>query len=174
MSDIQSKGEREELRRLVGERARLAKAGIESRQAGLLADVEEQLAATYSLDDDVWAEATAAARKAVRDADKVIAQRCEELGIRPEFRPSISVSWYSRGENGMQKRRAELRKVAQTRIAAEGRKAKLVIDTAALERREALAAGALQSAEARAFLASMPTVEQLMPMLNIAELEAGG
>lgn len=168
-----TKGEREELRRLVNERARLAKARIEQRQAELLADAEEQLAAQYHFDHEAWKEVTATAAKAVEHADQLIAEKCRELGIREEFRPSISLSWYSRGENGNSKRRAELRKVAQTRIAALGRRAKNDIDTAALERREALALGALESAEAQAFIASMPTVEALMPTLDIAELESG-
>lgn len=166
-----TKGEREELRRLVNERARLAKARVEQRQAELLADVEAKLAAKYDFDDEVWADVTAAARQAVKQADDFIAQKCRELGIPEEFRPGITIGWYKRGENAVSLRRGELRKVAQTQIAAAGKKAKNTIDTAALERREALALGALESAEAKAFIESMPTVEALMPPLDVRELE---
>lgn len=168
-----TKAERDELRRLVNERARLAKSGIEQRQAELLADVEAQLAATYRIDDDAWADVTAAAQQAVAEADAALSERCRQLGIREEFRPAIAVSWHYRGENAARDRRAELRKVAQTRIAAEGKAAKHTIDTAALQRREMLAAGALESPEALEFMASMPTATELMPALDVAELEAG-
>ena len=166
------KGDRDALRSLTRQGARILKSGIEAEQAKLLADLEEQLAGEYKANDPHWEEITKAADAAVRAADREIAERCEELGVRPEFRPSLSLSWYSRGQNAEASRRAELRKVAQTRIAALGKAAKLAIDTAALERETALVAGGLSSDEARLYLESMPTLAELMPPLSVAELEA--
>lgn len=171
MSAAITRAERDQLSRLVRQRARVAKAGIEQRQAELLADVEEQLAAAYASDHEAWAEITAEAKEAIRRADAAVAEKCRELGIREEFRPSIRMDWWSRGENGSRERRQELRKVAQTRIAALAKAAKVQIDRDALERETELVAGALTSAEAKAFLESMPTVEALMPPLALAELE---
>jgi hypothetical protein len=150
---------------------RVAKAGIEGRQAELLADLEDQLAAEYRWDDEAWAEVTAEAKRAVAEADEAIAKRCADLGIRPEFRPGLQVSWYGRGENASKNRRAELRKVAQTRLAALAKMAKVAIDKDALERETTLVAGALSSAEAKDFLEAMPTLEALMPRIALAELE---
>jgi hypothetical protein len=114
---------------------------------------------------------TAAAKKAIQDADDLVAKRCADLGIRPEFRPRIDLLFYGRGENALKERRAELRKVAQTRIAALGKNAKHAIDVDALERETELVAGALTTGEAQAVLAAMPTLQALMPPIALAELE---
>ena len=87
-----------------------------------------------------------------------------------EFRPQLEVSWYKRGENAFNDRRAELRRVAQTRIDALHQAAIVQIETVKVEGLELLARDGLESAEAQAFLNAMPTVEVLMPRLNVPEL----
>lgn len=168
-----SKGERDELAKLAKRRERTAKSGVEHRAAELLADAEAQLAAVYSANDETWAELTAEAKRLVDDLDAQIAERCRDLGVREEFRPGLSLSWYGRGANGDAQRRAELRKVAQTRIAAESKRAKHAIEVRTTDVLTELAAGALHSDEAHAFLASIPTPAELMPTLDIKALEAG-
>lgn len=165
-----SKTERDELSRLLRARSRLAKSVIDQRVAELLADAERQLATEYKIDDDAWRHLTAAATQAVKSADAELARTCHALGIPQEFRPSLSVSWWKRGENAWKERRAELRRVVQTRLDAMAREARVVIESKVLEGLTMLAAGALKSAEAREFLASMPTVEMLMPALDISAL----
>jgi hypothetical protein len=165
-----NKGEREELAKILTARERVAKSVVEQRAAELLADVEQQLAARYTISDDAWHDLTAAAKAAVQAADAEIARRCQSLGIPETFRPSLDLSWYSRGENADKKRRDELRRVAKTRIDALAKKALVVIQTRSLDGRTLLAAGALESDEARAFLASMPTVEALMPVIDVSAL----
>ncbi|MGH3844382.1 MAG: hypothetical protein ACRDS0_23485 [Pseudonocardiaceae bacterium] len=164
--------ERDQLAKLINRRARLARQDIETRQAELLADVEAQLAAHYSSRHKAWADITKRAEKAVADADAEIAARCRELGIPENFRPSIGTNWYGRGENADRERRAELRKVAKTKLEASARNGKLEIERSALELYTQLVAGALESAESQAFLATMPTVEALMPRLALSELES--
>lgn len=58
------------------------------------------------------------------------------------------------------------------RVAIEemGQTARVVIETKALDGLTLLAQGALETAEAREFLASMPTVEALMPPLDVGAL----
>ena len=145
-NDGMAKSERSELLRLVKARARVAK-------AELLAEFEQKLAAKYlPSDHPAWEELTATATKAVADADAQIAEVCRELGIPEKWRPGISASWYGRGENASEMRRAELRKVASTRLDAEGKKAKHAI-------------------EAKAFLETMPTPESLMVPLQLPDVE---
>jgi len=172
-SDTMTKRERDELTKLAKRRERTAKAGIEHRAAELAADVEAQLAATYASNDETWAELTAEAKRLVDDLDAQIAERCRELGVREEFRPGLSLAWYGRGQNGDAQRRVELRKVAQTRIAAEAKRAKFEIEVRTTAVLTELAAGALHSSEAQAFLASIPTADELMPHLDVGELEGG-
>lgn len=167
-----TRAERDHLTKLVNRRTRLARQDIEARQAQLLADVESQLAAQYGLRHEAWADVTERAKKAVAEADAEIAVRCRELGIPENFRPSINVSWYGRGENADRDRRAELRKVAVTKLEASARAAKLEIERSALNLHTQLVAGALESSDSQAFLDAMPTVEQLMPRLALPELES--
>ena len=165
--------EREELSKLVNRRARVAKAGVDQRKAELLANVEAQLAAIYKpADHPVWKEADEAAQAAVEEANAKIAEVCERLGVREEFRPGIDVYWYGRGENAAASRRTELRRLAERRLDAEAKKAKVVIEAGAVEMLTTLVSGLLESAEAKSFLELMPSPEGLMPPIEIGELES--
>ncbi len=152
-----TKTERDELARILKARARGAQSVVEQPAAALLADAEQQLATLYK-------------EQVVKGADADLARRCRALGIPEEFRPRFNISWYSRGENACKERRGELRKVAQTRIDAMAKQALVAIETRALDGQTMLAAGALESAGAQEFLASMPAVETLMPTLDVSAL----
>ena len=163
--------ERETLLRVVRMNAKIAKEGIAQREAQLLAKADEDLAAAYRFDDDAWAEITRAAEAAVYKADQRIAQACRDLGIQERFRPQLTISWSGRGENAVAERRAELRKVARTKIKAAGQEAKLAIDRQAAKVMTDLIAGGLKSARAKALLESIPAADKLMPPVAVAELE---
>lgn len=168
-----TKTEKNDLISLSKQRARVAKQMAEHRALDLLARFEEQLATEYAWDDDeTWEEAHRLAEEAVNDANERIGERCRELGIPKQFGPSIEQRWYGRGENMAQKRRAELRKAAETRLREMTQRAKVQIDAAALEVQTYLVSDGLETDDARRFLESgMPTVESLMPTLAIPEIE---
>jgi hypothetical protein len=168
-----SKGEREDLAKLVRRREKLAKADVDRVGAERLAEFEGEVASVYHIDDDaVWREAHAAASKATAEAKAKIAERCRELGIQERFAPTVEIAWYSRGENASRDRVTELRRVAKTRFDAEGKAAKAEIERQSVEVQTELVAGGLESDEARAFLASMPEAEALMPPVpTVAEIE---
>ncbi len=168
MTDTMTRAERLELAKLVRLRANVAKKDIEQRQAQLVADFEEQLAAVYQSSHEAWADVTAVANKLVAEADAEISRRCRELGLREKNRPSLSLFWHARGESADRERRAELRKVAQTKLEASARAAKVEIDRSAAT---LLTAGALESSEAKGFLDAMPSIDQLMPGLTVGELD---
>jgi hypothetical protein len=170
MMPAMSKSEREALAKLIRQRAALGKKMVDQRGAELMADYEAQSAAIYKSDAEAWRDITAIAKAAARKADAVVAKVCRERGIPEEFRPVASFNWYGRGENALASRRAELRKVAQTRIEAMKREAVVRIETVALEGQTLLVKDGLETAEAQAFLASMPTVEALMPKLDAKRL----
>jgi hypothetical protein len=172
-NDQMTKTERDELRRLANERARIAIKKIDHRKAEILADFERKAAAEYSIADEAWADVTAAAVAAVKAADEVIAEKCREAGIPDEWRPRIGLGWSGRGSNAVKERMAELRRVATRNLDAAGQKAKVKIEENALQVREQLTMQALESAEARAFVEAMPTVEQLIPPLEVPKLETG-
>ena len=164
--------EREDLEKLSRDRERLAKAAADARASDLKANFEQQLAAEYSYDQDpIWKQATEEANKAVTEAQATVKAQCVKLGIPPTFAPSLSLSWHHRGENGIKARREELRRVAYTRIESMVKDAKVKIGLACCEVRVKLLSGSLQSKEARAFLESMPTVQDLMPHLSLPKIQ---
>ncbi len=166
-----TKGDRDQLAGIVKMRARVAKSAVGQREAELTADFEQQLATRFDQRATHWAEATAVAEAAVADADRFVAERCAELGIPEEFRPSCRFWWQSRGENAEPTLRAELRKVAVARIAAIGKLAKHQIEQRQADALTALVAHTLDTSTGRAWLESIPSAEELMPVLALAELE---
>jgi hypothetical protein len=165
--------DRDTLVKLCRQRERLAKTATAHRAAELRADFEAKLAAEYSYDsDEIWARARALADEAVEEAGKIVATRCQELGIPAAFAPGLFLLWHRRGENAVKERRTELRKVANTRIDALEREARFVIEKASLQVQTALLADGLETDAARQFLDSMPGAEALMPPLSMQQIEA--
>jgi hypothetical protein len=153
-------------------RARVAKADATAVAARRRAEFAAQLAATYHWDtDDTWREAHRLAEAAVDRAREEIQARSRELGIPKRFAPDLGLQWWGRGENASRERRAELTKVAHTKIEQLEKEAKHAIERASVEIQTRLVADGLESAEARAFLDSMPTAEQLMPALTVEEVQ---
>ena len=113
-----------DLQKLTRMIARNARDGIEAFKAQRLLAFERELQERYEVDNAAWAELTAEAEATVGRIDAEIAERCKALGIRPEFRPRISASWYRAGENGSKERQAELRKLARLELDAMGKAAK--------------------------------------------------
>ncbi len=60
--------------------------------------------------------------------------------------------------------------MAHSRIDQMQKEAKLKIEKDSLEIQTQLLAGRLESAEAKAFLETMPTAEQLMPAITVADV----
>lgn len=172
MAGLMTKGEREDLQRLVRQREKVQKSAARQRSAELLADFDNQLAAEYRFDDDaVWAEAAKLAKVEVDKAQEVVAQRCVELGIPREFAPALELGWSHRGySNSVKHRREELRRVAKSRIEAMEAKAEVIIEQASVEAQTQLAMAGLTSEAAMAFIGELPSVEKLMQRLSFAEL----
>ena len=164
--------EREELAKLTRRREAVAKTTAKQRSAELLADVEQSLAAQFKADAAVWREITSAAAEAVAEADAKIAALCKDGGVPESFRPGLNLQWHSRGENASKERRNELRKVASTRIEALQQAAFAEIERRSVEIQTAILAGGLESEDAKAFLESMPQPAQLMPSIDVRELES--
>jgi hypothetical protein len=164
--------ERSDLMTLVRKRERVALKEVDVRAAELMAEFEHQMASIYDWNDqEVWAEAMAAAKEAAAEADAKVAERCRELGIPDEFRGGVTAHWSCRGQNALSFRQTELRRVARTKIDALSKTAKHEVQKRAVDAQEALTASGLKSGQAQAFLASMPTPEELMPTLNVGEVE---
>jgi hypothetical protein len=166
-----NKSERDDLIRLVRLRAKQARSDAETRAKILAAEIEDLMAAQFEAEDELWVRAVVIAEKAAVQANERIAEQCARLGIPPQHAPGLELRWRARSpEFTSGGRRAELRKLAQARLAALTAAAKSAVDGQALDAETALVAGSLESEDARAVLDALPTAEQLMPALSLDDL----
>lgn len=164
--------ERNHLIRLVRQREALAKADAKARAARLKADAEAQLGTIFKVEDSAWADITAKASEIVRAATKELHERCRALEIPKQMWPYLSLGWSGRyGEYSDRQRRAEIKAMTVSRINDLQQAARAEIERRSLETQTVLLEGSLETEEARQFLASMPTAEQLMPALDMTALE---
>jgi hypothetical protein len=172
ISNSISKSEREELIRLNKEREKVLIAGIKQRALEMMAELENTLGSVFRFDDDqIWAQAMKAAEAEVAKANQKIAARCGELGIPARFAPTLDLCWSSRGsDNAVAVRKAELRRMAQTRVAADEQKAMVEVQVACLEARTQLTVAGLTSEAARGFMERLPDIKTLMPALSFSEV----
>lgn len=112
------------------------------------------------------------AEQAVVEADKIIAARCEALGIPREFAPGISFGWHGRGHNAVTNRRVELRRAAKSKIEALEAAAISAIEKISLQSQTELLTQGLETDSARLFLNSMPNMQTLMPSVQVADMQA--
>jgi hypothetical protein len=167
MTGRMTKGERDDLVRLVKQREKLAKSAAEQRSAMMLADFEREIAAIHTFDkNEVWRAAMAAGLEAAQKANEAVVAEASRLGIPPEFHPKIHWHWQSRGENAYRERRSELRKVAEAEIAAMEKTARVQIEARSIEAQTEIIANGLNSEAAIAFLEKLPPIETMMPALD--------
>ena len=166
-----TKGEREDLQRLIRQREKVLKSAAKQRSSELLADFENSLGAVFHYDNDAtWAEATRIAKQEFKKANAKIAARSATLGVPKDFAPSLQFYWRERGDNAVKSRRDELRRMAMTRIAAIEAKAITEIELGCLEAQTQIASSGLTSETARTFLDTLPKIETLMPALSYEEV----
>jgi hypothetical protein len=166
-----SKGDRDALIRVAKNRAKQADHDVDARRALLYAEAIDLLTAEFEANDRLWADACVVATEAVEKANAQIRAQCEAMGIPPQHAPSVSTHWIARSPSySDRERRNELKELAKVRLDALAKEAKVQIQMHTLNIEEQLILGGLESEQAREFLASMPTVEALMPKLGIEDL----
>ncbi|ORC47824.1 hypothetical protein B2G74_22220 [Burkholderia sp. A27] len=159
---------RDHLRKIVHVR----KAEIDKVAAARRAEGEQELSREFKAEDELFGDLRRMAEEAAAAADSELARRCQERGIRENFRPRIQMAMSYRGENASASRRTELRTLAIARIDAMAKDAKFSIEKWELERLDELLIGVLQSSEAQTFFASLPSAETLLPPLTMSQLDA--
>lgn len=83
LTQAMTKSERSELGSLIRKRERVMRAAARERSTKLLAEFEAQSARIYSFaEDEIWKQATLAAKEAAVQANEAILARCHLLQIR--------------------------------------------------------------------------------------------
>lgn len=165
-----SRRDSQDLQRVARLRAGVAKADLRQRSAELIAFGESQLARIYSRHDELWAEAVSAAEREVEKADQHLAEVCHQMGIPEEFRPSVQLSWWGRGATLSAERRKEHRQVLAAEIRAAEARALLEVERQTVAIITELITGQLSGEAARAVLDGMPTVEDLLPAMDVRQI----
>jgi hypothetical protein len=168
-----TKGEREDLIRLVKQREKVAKTAAEQRSAAMLAEFEQQIGRLHQFNDnEVWNAATAAAVEAAKKANEEVAAAAEKLGIPKEFQPKLGFNWERRGEIEYRNRRDDLRRLAKAEIDAMEKIARVQIESQSVAAQTEIIANGLSSDAAIAFLERLPPIETLMPALDVGTIQA--
>jgi hypothetical protein len=168
-----TKGEREDLIRLVKQRERVAKTAAEQRSAAMFADFERQVCDLHPFDrDEVWNAAVAAVVEATQKANAEIAAQADKLGIPKDFQPRVDFHYAARGQATWEARRVELRRCAKAEIDALEKVARLQIESASVHAQTEIIATGLSSQAALDFLDRLPAIESMMPALDVTAIQA--
>ena len=167
-----TRDQQHELLVLIRARETVALADAREYRATLIANFEGKLAAIYKPHDHpIWQQAYSEAESAARDARARIAATFRELGIPAAWAPGLTIVWFGRGENAASRRRAELRRVAASEAEKRLRAAEAAIKRNSAEVQAQIVRARLSSAAAHALLATIPAPEQLMPELDMGDIE---
>jgi hypothetical protein len=100
----------------------------------------------------------------IRASDMPIgAARCRELSIPSQFAPTMTLYWRHRGyDNSVEKRRHELRGIAEAKVQAIEKKANTEIEMSCLQAQTELTISGLTSEAARGFIEKLPDIDTLM------------
>jgi hypothetical protein len=160
------------LLRLNRQEAKTVKSATEARKAQVTADGEAKIAAKYPLwYKPEWEKMFREADQIVQKLNALIIADLAKEGIAQSFAPSAQLGWASRGENSFKERRAELRKVLETEVAAQQRTACTHIEIWETNTQRQLFTYGMESEEAKNVLKQRPALETLMPALELTEIE---
>ena len=167
-----SKGERDELRRVVRGDFKALGMEVDVRRAELLAEIERRVAQRFMAHEDAIEKANLLVAEVVNEANAHVAAALDEAarsasGYELHWVPLSlpRLVWKREGRDEM--RRAMIADVDARVVQAKARMARQETDLL-----KKLSTGALESDLARAFLSEIPAVAELVPDTRLAELEA--
>jgi hypothetical protein len=167
-----TKAERTELRSLVKGQFKVLRAEVDQRQAEMLADLSMQINERYASWDKQWSDAMFLCQEAVLEANRKVNDLLRELIDEPDGGRSEWMLVAFRPPHKPDRRRSDLWAAGTNRIVADVKAAKLRLDREEADLLRSLALDALESDEAHAFFAAIPTVGELVSRARLAELEA--
>jgi hypothetical protein len=166
--------DRDQLAQVAKMRARVAKGSIDQRELALKRQVEDELQALFETESEMAQRALERAHAVARTAQADLDTWLDEHEVPARMRPRIGVADPARGfgDETIASRRAALRALASARVKALAAHAKIEIDRSCADTVTALIAGGLDSVAASEALEQMPTIDQLMLVPSVAELES--
>lgn len=166
-----AKTERAELRSIVRGQMKVLRSEIDQRRAELVADIDEQVAAQFADADRTWEGFMHEVHEATREADRRINDAAIAAGYQTKNGYEREYVTVARGVSKPTRSRDTMRVQAVRALDAQVAAARLRLERQEADLLKTLSVGALESDEARAFLAQIPTVGELVSAARLVELE---
>lgn len=165
-----TKGERDELRRLVRAKMKVLRGDVDQRQAEMEAEAAARVRDRYTAVDTMLQELNQRLGEILADANRQAYEAINALGGHVtghlQWEPFTGRLVTHRRED-----RWALQNALGKGIVAEVGRARREVDRQEADLLERLAMGALETDAAREFVAAIPAVAQLVPRSRLAELE---
>lgn len=173
-----TKSERAELRTLIRHRFKVLRGEVEQRKHELMAELEAKITSAYADEDKLWADIGFTLGQHVLEANRKANDTVRDAIGRQAW-PKDARLIYSADTNQVRATAirsgvplaGQARREGEARIQATVKAANLTLDRQEVDLLTRLATGVLESDEARAFLAEIPTVSALVPADRLLELE---
>jgi hypothetical protein len=173
-----TKAERAELRTLIRHRFKVLRGEVAQREQELLAELEQKIGVAYADEDRLWADIGFTINQFVQEANRKANDAIRTAVGReawPEDRGLIRCAEVNQMRASSLRvglpAAAQVRREGTARIQTTVKAASLSLDRQEVDLLTRLATGVLESEEARAFLAEIPTVSALVPAERLLELE---
>lgn len=166
-------GERRSLSSIVKQRMKVLRADVKLRRLELVAETERMLVERYAGHDKLAADISWRMRQIADQANKELRTLVESITAE---HPDLGLKLFS--DFGMprvtysREDRTQLHRALVAGIEAQVESANLMLDRQEADLLQTLALETLETEEARAFLAAIPTAGELVPLARLREIEA--
>lgn len=167
-----TKGERDELRRIVRQDFKVLAEEMKVRRAEMVAEIEQRVAQRFEPSDQAAEACQRQMGDIIQNANEAITKAIADLKAAAD---GYMIAWNPLATPRLfvvPEKREEMRRALIADLDARIAEATLRVHRQEADLLKGLASGALESDAAREFLASIPTVAQLVPADRLAELEA--
>jgi hypothetical protein len=165
-----TKTERTELRSVVRQQVKVLRSEVRQREVEVVADIDRGIADQFAESDAKADGIYKTMREIVREANRAIGEMLAEAdSSRWREYEFLQVPHLPRTDH---RHRVALRQAAVSDLNSKVQTAILRLDRIEADLLRQLSLGALESDEAKAFLVSIPTVSELVPVVRLAEIEA--
>ena len=170
MSEI-TPGERRELRAVVRAQCKVLRTEVKEREVELKAEAEQLILARYQRQDELLVEAKRLMQRKYAELVRELQEHCDEVNAREGTNLQVNTQYRLGIENASDNRSQE-RRTLMAGVEQQVKTAALGLDRQEADLLRAIATDALESDEARSWLAQIPTVAELVPSKRLREIEA--
>lgn len=160
-----------EVRNLIAitkQRTRAARAEVIARAGAMLAEFERSMQDELGPQDEALGALHSEAEEHLAKINSLLRAKCQTIGVPTQWAPVFTVTFPAKDGTLITKRRAEMRKVATSRLAALKTNALLEIERSESTLLTELITTQLLAKPAAEWLAQLPTAQALMPDVTFA------